>query len=125
MKGLIIGVVLCLAAACNSLSPVEQQQYENLIAQGAEPVEKKKPAVAGALNLVAGFGDIYNNEWGAFALDFLLWIPSIVWAVPQGVMTAGNINKKATIAYYTIGEGRNQGFDANNSRAAPPKSLQP
>lgn len=125
MKYVIAAGILCLVTACNSLDPIEEQQYANLIAQGAPPVEKKNPAVAGSLNLILGFGDIYNKEWGAFALDFLLWWPSVVWAIPQGVITAGNINKKATIAYYTIGEGRNQGFDPNKMVAAPPKVLQP
>jgi hypothetical protein len=54
-------------------------------------------------------------------LDLLLWWPSVVWAVPQGAITAGNINKKATIAYYTIGEGRDQGYDVSKYPNAPPK----
>lgn len=107
-----------LASACNSLSPHEEQQYWNLMAQGAEPVVKKKPAVAGALNLLPGFGDIYTREWGAFALDFLFWWPSVVWAIPQGVMTAENINRKATIAHYTIGPGTSLGFDADRPAVA-------
>ena len=53
-----------------------------------------------------GGGDIYNRKWGAFAADLLLWVPSIVWAVPQGYITAEQINKKATIAHYTSGPGR-------------------
>ena len=113
----VLAGAICIQA-CNSLSPMEKQQYENLIAQGAEPVEAKNPTVAGALNLLPGVGDIYNGEWGAFALDFLLWYLSPVWAVPQGAITAGNTNKKATIAYYTIGKGRNQGYDTSESAKA-------
>jgi len=110
-------------ASCSSLSPHEEQQYENLMAQGAEPLVVKKPAVAGSLNLLIGIGDIYNRQWGAFALDLLLWWPSVVWAVPQGVITAQNINKKATIAHYTIGPGRDQGFDAERTiRPASPSN---
>lgn len=111
-------VLTLVLSACNSLSPHEEQQYENLIAQGAEPVVKKKPALAGALNVLPGFGDIYTREWGAFALDFLFWWPSVVWAIPQGVMTAENINKKATIAHYSIGAGSDSGFDPDRPAGA-------
>jgi hypothetical protein len=124
MKSLLrtlAATALLSCAACNALSPLEQQQYQNLIDQGAEPVEEKNPTLAGGLNLVLGFGDIYNGEWGAFVLDLLLWVPSVVWAVPQGVVTANNINKKATIAYYTVGDGRDRGFDANRTAGAPPR----
>jgi len=54
---LVIGLV-----GCQSLSPIERQRYDNLIGQGAEPVHKKDPAAAGILNLVIGFGDIYNGQ---------------------------------------------------------------
>lgn len=121
MKRLILATTMWLLCACNSLTPLEEQEYDNLIAQGAKPVEKKNPSVAGALNLFIGIGDIYNKEWGAFVLDLLLWWPSVVWAVPQGAITASNINKKATIAYYTIGEGKNQGHDVGMNPSAPPK----
>jgi len=101
-----------VGAGCSSLSPVEKHQYENLICQGAEPVVDKKPGVAAALNVLPGIGDLYTKQYGAFALDFLFWWPSVIWAVPQGAVTAGNLNKKATIAYYTLGAGKGQ-FDAN------------
>ena len=119
----LLGATALLSiSACNSLTPHEEQQYENLIAQGAEPIEAKTPALAAGLNLLPGFGDIYNGHWGLFAFDLLLWYPSIIWAVPQGYFTAENINKKATIAYYSIGAGKVQGFDAN---APPNTTLQP
>ncbi|MHC4820341.1 MAG: hypothetical protein ACYTDX_01305 [Planctomycetota bacterium] len=63
--------------------------------------QEKTPVLAALLNILPGGGDVYNGEWGAFALDFLLWPLSPVWAIPQGAVTSGNINKKATIAYYT------------------------
>ncbi len=110
----------CLLAACQSLSPQEEQQYQNLMAQGAEPIEKKDPVLAAGLNVLPGIGDIYNGEFGAFVLDLLLWFPSIAWAVPQGAVTAGNINKKATIAYYTSGPGADQGYDADTPEGGKP-----
>ena len=38
----------------------------------------------------------------------------------QGVITAKNTNKKATIAHYTVGPGVGQGYDADDAdRGAP------
>jgi hypothetical protein len=115
-----IAVALLTLGACNTLTPLETQQYENLLAQGAEPVQEKSPTAAAALNLLPGFGDVYTGEWGAFALDFLLWWPSVFWAVPQGALTAQNYNKRATIAYYSIGPGKDLGFDPNGPRTLAP-----
>ena len=114
-KTALLSLGCVLVASCSTLSPVEEQQYQNLIAQGAPPVEAKSPVVSGLLNLGPGLGDIYNGEYGAFVLDLLLWYASPIWAVPQGVVTANNINKKATIAYYTVGAGKDSGFDASQS----------
>ncbi len=114
---LMVPIACFVLAACQSLSPSEKQQYENLIAQGAEPIREKSPETAALLNILPGAGDIYNGEWGAFALDFLMWYLSPVWAVPQGALTARNINKKATIAYYTVGAGADLGYDVASHQA--------
>jgi len=116
---LLLALLLTLCA-CNTLTPLERQQYDNLLAQGAEPRHEKDPTTAAVLNLFPGFGDIYNGEWGAFALDLLLWYPSILWAVPQGAVTATNYNKRATLAYYSIGAGKALGFDMNTTRLGEP-----
>lgn len=97
-----------LAAGCSALTPSEQIRYDGLVREGASPIERKDPTTAAALNVLPGFGDIYTGEWGAFVLDLLLWPVSIVWAVPQGAITAKNINKKYTVAYYENGGGRPQ-----------------
>src|SRR5689334_12660092 len=114
-------LLLAFSPACENLSPMEKQQYENLMAQGAEPVKEKKPWLAGSLNLLPGFGDIYTRHWGAFCLDFFTWPISILWAIPQGVVTAGHHNQKATIAYYSIGPGQGR-FDPNRGNGPPPNS---
>ena len=112
-----LAALLLTLGACSTLTPLETQQYENLLAQGAEPIQAKNPTTAAALNLLPGFGDIYNGQWDAFGIDLLLWYPSILWAVPQGALTAKNYNKRATIAYYSIGPGKELGFDPNGPRA--------
>jgi len=115
----LAAALLAFLPACNSLTPWERQQYENLIAQGAEPIRPHNPALAGGLNLLPGIGDLYNRQWDAFVVDLLLWYPSVLWAVPQGVVTARNNNARATIAYYSIGPGRDEGFDPNRAQIGP------
>ena len=107
-----VALVLLCTTACNSLSQLEQQRYKNLIAQGATPQRIHSPMLAGFLNVAPGIGDIHNGEWGAFVLDLLLWPYSVPWAVPQAIVTANNYNKKATIIYYTSGEGKGK-YNAN------------
>ena len=120
MKAFLTALLaLPLLAGCRTLSAVEQQQYENLLAQGAEPIDAKDPAIAGLLNLLPGGGDIYNHQWDAFVVDLLLWYPSVLWAVPQGIVTARNANKLATIAYYSVGPGKAHGFDPDEPRIGP------
>ena len=121
MIKLVPVAALLLCASCNSLNAIERQQYKNLMAQGAETANEQSPTLAAVLNILPGFGDLYNGEWGAFALDFLFWPPSVVWAIPQGAVTAGNLNEKATISFYTVGPGQNQGLDPNFSPSAAPK----
>lgn len=110
-------------AACQGLTAADEIRYVNLLSQGATPVKKKEPLVAAALNLGPGLGDIYTGQWGAFALDFLFWMPSSVWAVPQGYMTAKNINKHATLAHYTVGGGAHFGYDPTQQMSKlPPRA---
>ncbi|MBI3818646.1 MAG: hypothetical protein HY286_08150 [Planctomycetes bacterium] len=107
IKRLLLGItLLAVLIACQAPSPSDKGRYQNITRQGYAPVEEKSPLVALLLNILPGVGDIYNSEWGAFALDLLLWPISPIWAVPQGAITASNINKSATVAYYTVGEGR-------------------
>ncbi len=132
MRGISTVIVLVIALlalpACEQLNPIEKQQYENLMFQNAPPIKEKSPWVAGSLNLFPGFGDIYTGHWGAFALDFLFWPISIVWAIPQGAVTAGQHNKKATIAFYSVGMGQGR-FDPNRAPGAsnmpPPSGASP
>lgn len=105
-KSLAVAALALALTSCAGLDSIEEQQWLNLQAQGAPEVEEKSPTLAAVLNLALGAGDIYNGEWGAFVLDLLLWWPSVAWAVPQAAITANNINKRATIAYYIAGPGR-------------------
>ena len=67
-------VFLFMIGACSSLTPTEELQYENLIAQGAEPITVKSPTTAAMLNILPGGGDIYNGEWGALHPSVRGWL---------------------------------------------------
>jgi hypothetical protein len=116
MKALAVAAVLgIILGGCASMSSYERQTYRELEDIGARCETVADPATAGILNVLPGFGDIYlavgeganSSSWGAFVLDLLLWPISVVWAVPQAVVTADEINKKECVGYYAhTEEGR-------------------
>jgi len=106
MKNLIfILLALFLLQGCASMDHTELARFDELQASGVVCDEVVNAPTAVTLNLLPGFGDIYlatgdyanEGNWGAFALDFLMWPISIVWAMPQANMTANSINKKDCI----------------------------
>lgn len=75
----------------------------------------KQPALAGALNILPGFGNFYlavgteeQEHWLYGFLNLLTWPLSIVWAVPEAAIDASAINERETIYYYTFGPGKDQ-----------------
>lgn len=101
----VLGVAL---QGCRSLESWQEAEYQNIKAAGLPTFEPKTPAVAAVLNILPGVGDGYNGEWGAFACNFLLWPISVVWGIPEAAVTASNINKQDTWAYYYHGPGKTQ-----------------
>ncbi len=109
----IIAVLLCFALiGCASFSGYEKSQYSRLQLKlqqaGLPELEEKKPFLAGTLNILPGFGNMYLGQWGPFIGNLLLWPCSIIWAVPQAAMDAKVINKKETLLYYTHGMGKDE-----------------
>ncbi len=103
----VLAVLVGLAASgCSALNEYEQAQYELLVSEGNAPLEPYSPASAGILNVLPGFGDAYNEQWGAFVCNLLLWPLSVVWGIPEAVITAQNQNMKRTVYYYTLGPGK-------------------
>ncbi len=100
----------CIFSGCVHISKSDRMFLREIDALGlpeAEPV--KHPAVAGGLNLLPGFGNFYlaigteyQDQWLYGFLNLLLWVPSVVWAVPEGVIDANSINKLETVYYYRI-----------------------
>ena len=118
-----INLCLILAAAalasCRGLEPWQQAEYQEIKDAGMPDLDPKSPALAAGLNLLPGVGDAYNGEWGAFACNFLLWPFSVLWGIPEAGVTASNINKQETWAYYTHGRGQHE-YQHRKAEAAAP-----
>ncbi len=109
----VIAVLLCFGLlGCASFSGYEKIQYSKLqlkLQKTELPeLEEKKPFLAGALNLLPGFGNAYLGQWGPFVGNLLLWPWSVLWGIPQATMDAEIINKKETLLHYTHGLGRDE-----------------
>jgi hypothetical protein len=117
-KGYALGVLVVTvsaAAGCRGMSAWQEAEYKTIESAGLPLMEPKEPIAAAALNLLPGIGDAYNGEWGAFVANFLLWPASVLWGVPEAMVTAHNINKQDTWAYYTHGPGKAQ-FEAAKAK---------
>jgi hypothetical protein len=106
MKTLSFAIIISILIGCSTPTTWEKHVYKCLEAQDAELKVEYKPGSAAALNILPGFGDAYNEEWGAFAINLLLWPISIVWGIPEAAITADNKNIRSTVHYYTIGKGK-------------------
>ena len=109
VANLIILVPLALVSACANLGSSEKEFLNELKALGIPEDEQqvKSPPVAGALNILPGFGNFYlaygtteSDQWMVGGLNLLTWPLSVLWGVPQGALDAITINKKATAYYY-------------------------
>ena len=114
-KAILIGAMLTICG-CTTLSRQETMQIKELQAQGVtvdRPIGSyEKPAngvVAGALNLLPGFGNFYLGIGTAAESSHILygfgnllfWPLSIIWSVPEAAIDADNINKREMLYYYT------------------------
>ena len=112
----ILAVIVCLCPACVSVPHSDRILLKEARAKGLEEVPNeakvKDPVVAGALNILPGFGNFYlgggtrhkdQMAWGV--VNLLLWPLSVVWGVPKAAIDAGNINKISAAEYYRTGDG--------------------
>jgi len=109
MKTLTCIIAILLLTGCASLSRGDRATLNELRSYGITQteVQLKHPALAGALNILPGFGNFYlaigtteSEQWLYGFLNLLTWPISIVWGVPAAVIDANTINKKETVYYY-------------------------
>ena len=117
MRVIVLMVLSVSLLGCTSLSSTEKAKIRELEAQGIRvPHETvKHPVVAGALNVLPGFGNFYlaagtdeGDHWLYGLLNLLTWPASVIWAIPEGAIDATNINKRETVYYYTYGAGKSE-----------------
>ena len=110
IKKLICIIAILLLTGCATLSRSDRATLNELRSYGIPPteVQLKHPALAGALNILPGFGNFYlaigtteSDQWLFGFLNLLAWPVSIIWGVPEAIIDANTINKKETIYYYT------------------------
>lgn len=104
-----------ILSACTTLTKSEHDQLQILKSHGItvdRPLgnyeKPAKPAAAGLLNLLPGFGNFYlasgngaeSGHWLYGAGNLLFWPFSILWGVPEAVVDANSINERELIYYY-------------------------
>lgn len=105
-------------SSCTNLTYMEQQEITKLKYQGItvdrmpDGWEKPaNPAVAGALNLLPGIGNMYlasgnggdSSHWLYGFLNLLTWPFSIIWGVPEAVIDANTINQREMLLHVHFG----------------------
>ena len=115
MKKIIFLMMALFLSSCVSLSYQEKVTLKKLKKSGlnaeisANGWEKPvNPLLAGALNILPGFGNFYlgmgngadgtQSIYGVFNL--LLWPISPIWGIPQAVIDAKTINERDLVFYY-------------------------
>lgn len=100
---------MALVTACANLGSSEKEFLNEIQSLGVQSDDQqvKSPPMAGALNLLPGFGNFYlaygtteSEQWMVGGLNLLTWPLSVLWGVLEGVVDAVTINKKATAYYY-------------------------
>lgn len=101
--------VVMFCTGCVQLTHKELEFLNELEACGISKTERsiRHPLTAGALNVVAGAGNFYlaqgtgeDSQWLMGAGNFVFWLASPLWAVPQAITDANRINMRETVYYY-------------------------
>jgi hypothetical protein len=94
---------------CVTMSEHQRDKLAEVKAAGlrVDRIQAKNVVLAGALNLLPGFGNYYlaigsdeTPQWLFGTLNLLIWPYSVVWGVPEAAIDAYTMNKKATADYY-------------------------
>lgn len=96
----VLGALVLSSCSQPPLTVREQAQYRRILDSGLAPMQLKEPVLSCALNLVAGAGYFYLEEWGHGVVALLLAPFSWAWGIPAGYMDARRINVRYTLEYY-------------------------
>lgn len=108
-KSVLMISLAFISTACVSANRQEKKIITELEIYGIDTQSEKikNPGLAGALNLLPGFGNFYlaagtqeSAEWPIGFINLLLWPASVIWGVPIAAIDANTINEKATANYY-------------------------
>ncbi len=114
MKKYIALSAVILICGCTHLTRQEHSELQQLKSQGITVEHSNdfeapaNPGVAGAMNLLPGFGNFYlasgngadSSHWLYGLLNLLTWPLSILWGVPEAAIDANRINEREMIYYY-------------------------
>lgn len=122
--------LLFIATGCTSISRSDRVMLRQIEAYGLGKSDEKvkAPAMAGALNLLPGFGNFYlatgtdqSGQWLVGAINILFWPISPIWGIPQAAIDANTINKLETVYYYQFDpRGKREFSNAQNNTTATP-----
>lgn len=112
INGVLSLAVIGSLSGCASMSRNELKTYRDLERLGVERERVKSPLTAGVCQIAPGVGNFYlatgtdeDNQMIPGVVNivpgWLIWPVGCLWAIPQGVIDANTINKKATVYYYT------------------------
>lgn len=139
MKKYFLLPLLLISISCTHLNKSEKEDLRELKSYGIRESDEEpvaKPGLAGALNLLPGFGNFYlaSGNGGESAhylygtLNLLTWPLSILWGIPEAVIDANTINQRELVYYYKFDKtgkmkfealkrsGNNSGFNQQNYR---------
>lgn len=114
---LILFIFLTFIPACTNLTAQEKYTIRSLKAKGitienpnANWERPANSAVAGALNLLPGFGNFYlasgngadSNQYLYGFLNLITWPFSVIWGIPEAAIDANRINERELIYFYSF-----------------------
>lgn len=127
----VLAVFCSNTIGCINLSRSEKEDLRLITSAGFSPQDEhvKSVPLAGALNILPGFGNFYiaigtdeTEQWLVGFMNLLFWPISVLWGIPEAAIDAGNLNKRETIYYFMRTErGRTELQEAlDRQRALPP-----
>ena len=131
----LAAVTICaMTASCTHVGRYEQIELIELKHKHGISVENpqtelweppKSPVLAAVLNILPGVGNFYlcnaeSTHCAYGALNLLLWPLSVLWAIPDGAISANAINEKDLLHFYKY---NNKGKDLLKAKSDSPEEI--